>query len=150
MSGNIIEGVGDEVLLFGVFLLLSLVFLTFISLRGRQQVPPPEQREQSGEHVELDTSHDRNRQSSADGLRSRFHTAAPTSSTWQQSSDSNSTGRGERGSGSDDEEGRGTGDGGDDDGERNEIRIRLIQAGAPGNVREICVHPDITLDQIRR
>lgn len=49
MTGQLIEGIGDEVLLFGAFLFLSLCMVGYVSLRGGER--RPQRREETQEEV---------------------------------------------------------------------------------------------------
>lgn len=154
--GDIIEGVGDEVVLFGGFIILSVVFLIVISLwqRRRESETPTresvqDQRESHAhteEHPNSDEVQDSTstgQQSGSEGLRHRSHvTVTPAPSfTPNESESASSTPLQQPGDGG----GRGSSDGS----HRNEITIRLIQAGGPGHAREVSVSPNTTLGDLR-
>lgn len=152
MGDFFIEGVGDEVVLFGGFLALSVVFLTVAALWQRQggepnhdrnarpeefpQAPQVAQTEREEEHTQNTTE--------SDGLRHRF-TAAPSRGTTNV--DSPSTRSEElRQDVAEDEEGEADGR----DHEDAEMTIRLVRAGMPGHPLEVRVTPSCTIDQLRQ
>lgn len=154
--GDLIEGFGDEVVLFVAFLTLSLIFLTVFSCFRRPSSPDraPSAEEEHTPQLEGPEVHPQATEQAPERpgaetgeLRYRPQAASPpdylsrpeaTGGTVEQQQD-NDGGR------QPDTSGRGSADE-----ELGEIHVRLIQATGPGHAREIVVSPNATLQQLRR
>lgn len=178
IMGEMIEGFGDEVVLFVAFLALSLVFLSLITCSRRRRIPDRAESTRDSEdhaHAQQPAAEGRPEASSdpvgqpqpragADGLRHRTHVASTAEEVHQQGG-SGQLGGGQLDDGSE-QQPRGDvrqpslqpgGDqqssvssGGQGTTEEGQINIRLIQAGGPGHAREVCVAPTATLQHLRR
>lgn len=169
MAGStLIEGIGDEVVLFVGFLVLSAGLLVYFTLRqaSRGQNSGPRVAQESGgtlgreshasgseapteEEVpvrpQADTTPRQTQYQGSDGLRQRSNVSAPSEDR-NEPPTSRASGRGtpqEAAAGD-------SAGGGEQEPGEGEIRIRLIQAGGPGHAREVCVSPRIHLGQLRR
>ena len=146
--GDMIEGIGDEVVLFVGFLAFALTFLTWLSCRQRQQRPHAAPARQQGEsHAQQPApsppaesgSGESEPVAGTDGLRHRSHVTSPGDLATDEPRTPSSNVPSHQDGG-----GRGTSDG------AAEIGVRLIQAGGAGNAREVRVSPNTTLQYLRR
>ena len=152
---TLIQGVGDEVVLFGGFMVLSVIFIIVVSVWQRSRAPATARQEDQEGSVQLQTeshapqadqssgvgvdgSASTGQSGGTDGLRHRPNVAtAPDERQSDAPHDEGGRGSPQAGSGP-----AGSGE--------EEIRIRLIQAGGPGHAREVCVTPHATLGHLRR
>ena len=153
--GDLIEGIGDEVLLFVSFLAVSVVFLFFVTARRSQRTPapPPEgqpnlapaARPPQGVGPDLPTQDQANENTGIpDGLRHRFHPNVVPG-------DSQGASDGAQGQ-PNDESGRVDNEPteGIPASTSNEFTIKLIRAGGPERSEEVRVTRNTTLEQLRR
>ena len=153
--GDLVEGIGDEVLLFVSFLGISLVFLFYVSFWRGQRRPAGGAAPQGPQEPPTATPQDdspnldqaRGGTGLPDGLRHRPHASVTpddasreeSDSTHQQAS-SNEGGRGTTPTSPTTTKGAGVG----------LISVKLVQAGGPERTQEVSVTPDTTLDHLRR
>ncbi len=149
--GDLIEGIGDEVLLFVSFLSISMAFLFYVSfLRGERAPVQPQESQHppttppAQPHGETAPSQDQARETTGpqDGLRHRPHANAPPN---ESEPASENTQRSERGRGTTTTTTPITADTGS-----GEITVKLVQAGGPERTQEVLVTPDTTLEYLRR
>lgn len=146
--GDMLEGFGDEVVLFVAFLTLSLIFLTVFSCFRRPR-RPERTRTPSAETSpaqQLEVHHPAASRAVAEGLRhrpqatslpdgdSRGVEATITSRTVEQQQNNDNESRND----STEQE------------YNSEIHIRLIQATGSGDAREVVIAPNTTLEYLRR
>ncbi len=171
--GDLIEGIGDEVLLFVGFLVLSLIFLSYFTFRNRQAPPrpaaaatPPVSSSSGSQPQEEPTGANPNRENHAtqrsgetgsnsdqsyvrplgeDGLRSRFRGTEASSNQSGTNSEPGGTTAGDTDISGDDASGRSQ-----DNDDGNDITIRLIRAGGSGHAQEIHTTATCTIDYLRR
>lgn len=168
--GAILEGFGDEVVLFVAFLALSLVFLTFLSYWQRKRTPVAAQQRpgaeshaptvSGNEHEEASTEQlgAAGSSSATDGLRHRAHVASTPGGDSNETNVTSGGGTGGHGGGTGGCGGSTGGHGGstggsgtmEDTSGDDDITVRLIQAGGPGHAREVCVTANSTMQYLRR